>query len=327
MYELSILGSNPLRPMKILVTGGAGFIGSNVVDSYIKRGHTVVVVDNLLTGRKENVHPKAKFYPMNIGSPELKEIFKRERPEVVNHHAAQVSVPDSVKNPLFDAEVNILGLINVLQCCITHRVRKIIFASTGGAIYGEPEEYPTSESYVPIPLSPYAITKLASEHYLSFYRHEYGIDFTVLRYANIYGPRQVPQGEAGVVAIFTENLLKGKPSYLYCYQDEPEGMVRDYCYVGDVVWANLLVLERGSGEIFNIGTGVGTKTLEVYQKLYEILGGPSELKDPIPKPARKGDLRRNCLNIEKAKKILGWRPEISLEEGLLRTTKQLLKDR
>jgi len=239
--------------LKILVTGGAGFIGSHVVDGYIKAGHDVVVVDNLFTGKRENINPEAKFYEIDIRSKGLEKIFEREKPLIVNHHAAQISVPVSVENPIFDAEVNIIGLINILQACVKYGVKKIIFASSGGAIYGEAQEYPTSEKYPPLPLSPYAITKLTSEYYLEFYRHQYRLNYTILRYANIYGPRQIPKGEAGVVAIFIENLLSGRPSVIYHFPDEPDGMARDYCYVEDVVKANILVLKNGSNEIFNIG--------------------------------------------------------------------------
>ena len=197
---------------------------------------------------------------------------------------------------------------------------KIIFISSGGAIYGEAEEYPTPESYTPKPLSPYAITKLVSENYLEFYRHQYGLDYTVLRYANIYGPRQIPKGEAGVVAIFIENLLAGRPSVVYCFPDEQEGMERDYCYVGDVVKANLMATKKGSMGIFNIGTGIATKTLDLYNTTYKIIDNRnSELKIPDKASARAGDIRRSCLNIEKAKKSLGWTPSVGLKDGLAKT--------
>src|SRR4030043_619735 len=256
---------------RILVTGGSGFIGSHVADGYIEAGYDVSIVDNLCTGRRENINHAARFYNIDIRSEELEDVFKEDQPEIVNHHAAQISVPDSVKDPRFDAEVNVIGFINILQCSIKYSVKKIIFISSGGAIYGEAEEYPTSESYTPKPLSPYAITKLISEHYLEFYRHQYGLDYTVLRYANIYGPRQIPKGEAGVVAIFIENILAGRPSVVYCFPNEPEGMERDYCYVGDVVKANIIALKRGSTSLFNIGTGISTKTLNLYNAIHKIV--------------------------------------------------------
>jgi UDP-glucose 4-epimerase len=269
------------EPMKILVTGGAGFIGSNVVDAYINAGHEVVVVDDLSSGKQENLNPGAKFYLADIRSEEIKKIFEEERPEVLNHHAAQISVPASVEDPIFDADVNIKGLLNLLEAAVKNETKKVVFISSGGAIYGEAVEYPTSEAYPPIPLSPYAITKFASEKYLAFYDHHYGLDYTVLRYANIYGPRQIPHGEAGVVAIFMENLLEKRPSTLYHFPDEPRGMVRDYCYVEDVARANILALEAGSREAFNIGTGTETHTIDLRQ-------GPGTLKGAVSRWTRPG---------------------------------------
>ena len=306
--------------MKILITGGAGFIGSNIVDGYIKEGHNVIVVDNLNTGRLENVNHAAKFYETDVRSKELGKIFDIERPEIVNHHAAQISVCTSIENPEFDADVNIIGLINVLQCSIKYDIKKIIFASSGGAVYGNAEEYPTSENYQPIPLSPYAIAKLASEHYLEFYKYQYGLAYTVLRYANIYGPRQMSNGEAGVVAIFLNNLMSGKTSVIYHFPENLDGMERDYCYVGDVVNANIYALGKGSGAIFNIGTGKPTKTIELYNMLYELTNSSNLLlKNPAYAPARPGDVRRSCLNAQKAEKILGWIPKYSLRAGLQKT--------
>jgi len=310
--------------VKILVTGGAGFIGSNVVDGYIEEGHDVVVIDNLFSGKKENVNPNARFYYLDIRAPELEDVIKEERPDVINHHAAQISVPDSVKDPLFDADVNIKGLLNLLENAIKYNIKKVIFISSGGAIYGEAEEYPTSEAYQPRPLSPYAITKYTSEYYLAFYRHQYGLEYTTLRYANIYGPRQIPHGEAGVVAIFMDNILKGKKSVLYHYPEDEDGMIRDYCFVGDVVKANIKALTEGSCDFFNIGTGVGTKTLELYRmilSIYKEMGHKvePELEMPVRSPARPGDLKKSCLVVNKAKEGLGWIPESDLKTGLLKT--------
>lgn len=306
--------------MKILVTGGAGFIGSHVVDKYIKQGHDVIVVDNFHSGKKENVNRAAKFYQIDIRSKKIERIFKIEKPDIINHHAAQISIPASLKDPIFDAEVNTIGFLNILQCSIKCGTKKIILASSGGAIYGEATEYPTSEKCPPIPLSPYAITKLISEYYLNFYRHKYGLDYTILRYANIYGPRQIPYGEAGVVAIFIENLLSGKPSVICHFPDEPDGMIRDYCYVEDVVKASIYVLEKGSGEIFNIGTGKPTRTKDLYKDIYKLISNDnSALKTLSSGPARDGDIKKSCLNITKAKKILGWVPKFSLKEGLTKT--------
>jgi len=312
--------------MKIMVTGGAGFIGSNVVDGFIDAGHQVIVVDNLYTGKRSNVNPRAQFYELDIRSPQVAELIERERPDVLNHHAAQMSVPDSVADPLFDADVNIKGLLNLLEAARKHGVSKGIFISSGGAVYGEASEYPTSEAYQPRPLSPYAVSKFSSEHYLEYYRHQYGLDYTTLRYANIYGPRQVPHGEAGVVAIFMNNLLQRKRSILNHFAQDETGMVRDYCYVKDVVRANLAVLEKGSGDFFNIGTGVGTRTLDLYRVLFEIFqerspGMPGALSVQERQLARPGDLTKSCLVIEKARRVLGWAPETDLREGIRETVK------
>ncbi len=310
--------------MKILVTGGAGFIGSNVVDAYVGAGHDVVVVDNLFSGKRENLNPKAKFYEADIRSKELADIFKAERPEVVNHHAAQISVPASVTDPVFDAEVNVIGLLNLMEVARRSEVRKVIFISSGGAIYGEAEEYPTTEAYPPQPLSPYAIAKAVSENYLSFYSRQYGLDYTVLRYANVYGPRQIPHGEAGVVAIFMDNFLNGTPSTVYHFEDEPRGMTRDYCFVGDIARANLLALEKGSGTAFNIGTTVATHTLDLYNAVYaaareRIEGLNPEFEVPKTGVARAGDLTKSALNAQRARDQLGWAPEVDLETGIKKT--------
>jgi UDP-glucose 4-epimerase len=316
--------------MKILVTGGAGFIGSHVVDNYISQGYEVVVMDNLSTGKRQNLNPYARFYQMDIRSESLKEVFENKRFDIVNHHAAQPSVPASLENPLLDADVNVLGLLNVLECSVKYGTKKIIFSSSGGAIYGEAEKVPTPEEYSPHPFSPYAISKFVSEHYLNFYRNQYGLDFTALRYSNIYGPRQVPHGEAGVVAIFMEKLLKGEVPTIYHYSDEPEGMMRDYCFVEDVVRANLLAIERGSGEIFNIGTGVGTVTAEIYRNILTLIrdfgyAKESIYDEPHEGPARPGDIRRSCLDTRKAKGLFGWNPEYDLKAGLVKTLNWFLE--
>lgn len=309
--------------MKILVTGGAGFIGSNVVDAYIAAGHEVIVVDNLCSGKTRNLNPKARFYLMDVRSAEIEKLFKLEKPDVVNHHAAQMSVPASVEDPLFDADVNVKGFINILEAARTNGVKKVIFISSGGAIYGEAEEYPTSEKCRPVPLSPYAITKLVSENYLAFYNHQYGLDYTVLRYANVFGPRQIPHGEAGVVAIFMDRLLGGKQCTLYHFDDEPRGMTRDYCFSGDVARANLLALDKGSGDAFNIGTGVITHTEELFAAIHSVMKDKAKLPPGLDvmlrAKARPGDLKRSCLNAEKARRVLGWEPEFDLARGLERT--------
>jgi UDP-glucose 4-epimerase len=310
--------------MKIIVTGGAGFIGSNVVDAYIEAGHEVLVMDDLSTGKRENLNPKAKFHEVDIRIKEAADIIKSEAPDVINHHAAQMSVPASVEDPKNDADINILGFLNILEAAKELKKTKIIFISSGGAIYGEAEEYPTSEAYPPQPLSPYAVTKYASEKYLAYYKHLYGLDYTVLRYSNVYGPRQIPHGEAGVVAIFMDNLLAKLPSVIYSYPDKPEGMLRDYLFVGDVARANLLALEKGSGEAFNIGTGEATSTRALYYQICKSLDkkiGTIEesLLEPPDAGVREGDIRRSCLDVSSACEGLGWKPEVDLKLGIDKT--------
>jgi len=309
--------------MKILVTGGAGFIGSNVADAYIEAGHEVVVVDNLYTGKRENLHPEARFYLMDIRAPEIRKLLEYERPEVINHHAAQISVPASVEDPGFDASVNIEGFINLLEGARRVGTRKVIFISSGGAIYGEAEEYPTSEDCSLQPLSPYAITKAASESYLHFYGHQYELDYTVLRYSNIYGPRQIPHGEAGVVAIFMDRLLENRPCTLFHFPSEPEGMIRDYCYVGDVVEANLLALEAGNKKAVNIGTGKETRTQLLFETIFDVISSRRLLSNSLMTPdrtlARPGDLKKSCLKINLAEDVLGWKPRTVLSEGIEKT--------
>lgn len=310
--------------MKIVVTGGAGFIGSNVVDAYVNAGHEVIIIDNLFTGKRENLNPRARFYLLDIRSEEVRKVFEYEKPDVVNHHAAQMSVPASVEDPLFDADVNVRGFLNVLEAGRASGVKKVVFISSGGAIYGEATEYPTSETCAPVPLSPYAITKGVSENYLAFYAHQYGLDYTVLRYANIYGPRQIPHGEAGVVALFMDRLLTGKQCTLYSFNGEPRGMTRDYCFVGDVARASVLALTKGSRDAFNIGTGVATHTEDLFNVIFASVkkrktGTPDSLGILNRGPARPGDLSRSCLNAGKAKSGLGWTPSVALKEGIDKT--------
>ena len=308
--------------MKILVTGGAGFIASHIVDKYIELGHDVVVIDNLSSGFKHNVNPKAKFYEVDIRSKELEQIFKDEKPEIVNHHAAQISVPVSVKEPEFDAEVNAVGFLNILQNCVKYKVKKVIFISSGGAVYGEAEEYPTTESYDPKPLSPYAIHKYVSEKYLYFYNHQYGLKYTVLRYANVFGPRQIPHGEAGVVSIFITNFRDNKKTYFYAFDEEPDGMIRDYVFVRDIVTANVLALDRGELDAFNIGTGIETTTGQLYREIALQMNTQIE---PVREGVRPGDIRRSCLNINKAKNEFGWKPKYSLSDGVKETINFFMK--
>jgi len=307
--------------MKILVTGGAGFIGSHVVDRYLAQGHQVVVVDDLTTGRREFVDPRAKFYLMDVRSPDLAGVFEAERPEVVNHHAAQSEVRRSVEDPAFDARVNILGTLNLLGCCGRSGVRRAIFASTGGAVYGDTGVLPTPEDHPTRPASPYGISKLAAEHYLLCLGALYGIPTVALRYANVYGPRQNPLGEAGVVAIFTNRLLRGEPAII----NGDGKQTRDYVYVGDVVEANLRALERPEvAGILNIGTGVETSVVELFQRLRALLGSSAEERHG---PAKPGEQRRSVLDASRAKGLLGWTSRVPLEDGLRRTVEHMKGER
>ncbi len=299
--------------MKILITGAAGFIASHVADAFVEAGHDVVIVDNFRTGYPKNLNPKARFYELDVCDPRLEYIFAKEKPDVVDHHAAQISVPLSVEDPLTDAEINVKGLINILENCVKHQVKKVIYISSGGAMYGEATEYPTSETYIPKPLSVYAINKMVGENYLYFYQKTYGLDYTVLRYANVFGPRQVSHGEAGVVSIFVEKLLAEETPTLNVYPEEPDGMIRDYVYVKDVVAANLAALNKGSGEAFNIGTCIETSTRALFNEICRQMRLQIE---PKKGAARKGDLRRSLLKIDKAKEELGWEPRYTLAEGI-----------
>jgi UDP-glucose 4-epimerase len=298
--------------MKILVTGGAGFIGSNVSDALVKDGHVVTVLDNLSTGKEENINPEVKFYNVDLLDLEsLELVFREFKPDVVNHHAAQIDVRKSVEDPAFDAETNIIGSINLFELSINYGVRRIIFSSTGGALYGEPEKLPADE-YTPIePISPYGVAKYCVENYLNYFKRLYGVERVILRYANVYGPRQDPLGEAGVVAIFTGKILKGeKPVIL------GDGtQTRDYIYVEDVVKANVLALEGKEGT-YNIGTGKETSVNELIEIFSKVLG--HEIK-PEYAPPRKGEVHRISLDGEKAKRELGFVPKYSLEEGIKKT--------
>jgi UDP-glucose 4-epimerase len=295
--------------MKILVTGGAGFIGSQVADAFISEGHEVSIIDNLSTGNEKNINPKAKFYKLSINDPEVLNIFEKEKFDVVNHHAAQIDVRKSVNDPIFDANVNILGTINLLQSCVKTGVKKFTFASTGGAIYGEQEYFPADENHPVNPVSPYGITKLTIEKYLFFYKKEYGLNYTVLRYANVYGPRQNPLGEAGVVAIFVNRLLKNENPTI----NGNGNQTRDYVFVQDVVKANLLTVNDEISTIYNIGTGIETNVNEVFGKLNNLAGGIAEEKHG---PSAKGEQLRSVISSEKIFNKFNWRPSVKIDEGL-----------
>ena len=298
---------------KILVTGGAGFIGSHLVDRLISLGHDVVVVDNLFSGRKEYIHPKAQFYLNDVRDEVITKIFEIEKPDFVYHFAAQLSVPYSVTNPLFDLDVNLRGLINILQNCIKQKVKKFIFISSGGTVYGEVDEYPTTEGHRKIPVCPYGITKLTSENYLYFYKYQYDLDYVILRYANIYGPRQISSHESGVVTIFTQNILENLPLKIFRHENQLDGMYRDYVFIDDVTEINILALIKIKKGVYNVGTGIPTSTMEIYNTISEITGIRVDFEFGLP---RYGDITRNCLDNLKAKSDLGWSPKVDLIKGL-----------
>lgn len=301
--------------MKILVTGGAGFIGSHVVDVLIEAGHTVSIVDNLWEhggGKLENINPKAVFYKIDICDKALSEVFQKEQPEVICHLAAQHSVKISTDDPVHDANVNILGLINLLQNATRFGTRKIIFSSSG-ATYGTVEKMPVNEITVQHPESPYGITKMASEYYLRFWKSMHGVDFTILRYGNVYGPRQDPLGEAGVIAIFARQILL-KESVRIDWDGEQQ---KDYVYVGDVAQANFLALSAGDGEAYCIAYGKGTSVNALYQGLVNEIGYEVEIRQA---PKRPGDIYLTYFDCSKAVRELNWKAEVGLEEGLHLTT-------
>jgi UDP-glucose 4-epimerase len=294
---------------KILVTGGAGFIGSHVVDLCLDAGLEVVVVDDLSAGSRENLNPRAAFCEVDIRSDELAEVFAREKPHFVSHHAAQIDVRRSVEEPLFDAQVNILGSVNVLQNCVDHGVEKFLFASTGGAIYGNVDEYPISEAVEPKPVCHYGVSKRSVEHYIFLYHALYGLRYTILRYPNVYGPRQSPHGEAGVCAIFTGLMLEGKPPILYGHGSA----VRDYVYVGDIARGTILSLDKGDGETMNLGSRKGTTVRELFDIVKEYTGFEGE---PILEPLRPGEVDTNYITGDLAKDVLGWEPKVDIRQGL-----------
>ncbi len=299
--------------MKILVTGGAGFIGSNLADRFIAEGHEVAIIDNLVTGRRSNINPGASFHEVSItDAAAVAAVFAQERPEAVSHHAAQMDVRRSVREPQSDAETNIIGTINVIEAGRAAGTRKFIFASSGGAIYGDAETVPTPEDAPLQPMSHYGTSKRAGELYLGLYGRLYDLGWTVLRYANVYGPRQNPHGEAGVNAIFANMMLRGETPTIFGKGDK----TRDYVFVGDVVEANGRALTLGDGEIFNIGTGVETADQEVYDAVAAAVGyeQPANYGEE-----RAGDVRRSCVDPSKARAILGWQPTVEFREGVRRT--------
>jgi UDP-glucose 4-epimerase len=297
---------------RTLVTGGAGFIGSHVADALLSAGFEVAIIDNLSTGRQENVPDGALFYPIDIKSRDAFDLICSWQPHILVHHAAQMSVRVSVDDPVMDAQENILGSLNLFEAAVRAKVEKIIFASTGGAMYGDQAPIPAREQDFALPECPYGIAKLAVEHYMHFYQREHHIIPIRLRYANVYGPRQNGLGEAGVVAIFIEKFLDGEQPVI-----NGDGLqTRDFVYVGDVVAANLLALEYHQSGTFNIGTGRETDILTIYLKLQEIIGSS---QGPVHGPAKPGEQSRSALNSSWARERLNWQPRVSLAEGLTRT--------
>ncbi|NCO83957.1 MAG: UDP-glucose 4-epimerase [Nitrospirae bacterium CG_4_10_14_3_um_filter_44_29] len=302
--------------MRILVTGGAGFIGSHIVDAYINEGHEVSVIDNLSTGSRSNLNPAASFYHADIRD-DVSAVIRDISPEIINHHAAQISISVSVENPAADAASNIIGTLNIIEAGLKAGLKKFIFASTGGAIYGAQDYFPVDEMHPLRPLSPYAVAKLSCEKYLYCYKYNFGLDYITLRYSNVYGPRQNPYGEAGVVAIFTNRLIKGGQPMI-----NGDGLqTRDYLYVRDVVEANLKALRVNASGEFNISTGIETSVNELFSSLIRITGGDVNAAHG---PAKKGEQLRSCLSYRKAQEILGWSPGVSIEEGLRNTVEWFL---
>ncbi len=298
--------------MKILVTGGAGFIGSHVTDAFLKEGHEVVVLDNLSSGLKENIPPQAKFYQTDYVTGDLETIFRKEKPDVLCHHAAQIDVRFSFLNPVEDVRINVLGGVRLLEACEKFKVKKVIFASTGGAIYGEQESFPASEEHPIRPCSPYGLDKYLLENYLHYYYRKGAFDSVCLRYANVYGPRQNPHGEAGVVAIFINNLLSGKTPVI----NGDGKQKRDFVFVKDIATANVAALKLKGDYVLNIGSEKETDIVTLYSLIARKLGVE---KKATHGPKKEGEQLRSVITYAKAKKLLGWSPTVSFEKGIEQT--------
>jgi len=302
--------------MKILVTGGAGFIGSHIVDACLSAGHQVCVVDDLSSGFRHNVAAGVRLYEVDIREARLADIFEAERPDVVSHQAARADVRESFDKPQLYAEVNVVGSVNVLECCRRSGVKKLIYASTGGAVYGEPQQLPVPEDHPVNPLDPYGASKHHVEHYLQLYRLNFGLSFTALRYPNVYGPRQNPHGEAGVVAIFAGQMLGGGRPVINGTGDQE----RDFVHVSDVAAANVLALDRGDGDILNIGGGTGTSINAIFLMLADLTGYRGAR---VSGPAKKGEVNKIYLDASRAETVLGWRQRMPLQDGLASTVESL----
>jgi UDP-glucose 4-epimerase len=299
---------------KVLVTGGAGFIGSHVVDQCLASGHQVVVVDDLSTGRAANLNPQAEFYELDIRDSKLAGVFDKERPDFVSHHAAQIDVRRSIAQPQFDADVNILGSLNLLECSREFKIKRFIYISTGGAVYGEPEYLPCDEQHSVNPICHYGVSKHTVEHYLFLYHANYNLKYVILRYPNVYGPRQDPHGEAGVVAIFIGRMLTDQQVVIYGDGEQE----RDFVYVSDCAEANLLALNDHANGIYNLGSGRGTSVNQLFALLKHSTGYS---QDPVHAPAKLGETRRIFLDATKALLQLGWSPSVTLHEGLEHTVR------
>jgi UDP-glucose 4-epimerase len=298
--------------MRILVTGGAGFIASHVTDAFVAAKHQVSIIDDLSSGKKENLNSKATFYHLDVQDPGVADVMRREQPEVLCHHAAQMDVRRSVADPVFDAKVNLIGLLNLLEHGRQHGLKRVLFSSTGGAIYGEQDVFPAPETHKTEPVSPYGVAKLASERYLFFYSVAYGISYAALRYANVYGPRQNPHGEAGVVAIFAEKLLRGEQPII-----NGDGLqTRDYVFVGDLVRANVAALTADFTGAINLGTGVETDVNTIFRHLRALCGSTALEQHGLAKP---GEQQRSVIDSNLAQRVLSWRPQVSLQDGLRET--------
>lgn len=298
--------------MKVLVTGGAGFIGSHVCDALLGAGHEVIALDNLTSGRKENLDPRVRLVVEDIRSAEAAKLIETEKPQAICHLAAQMDVRRSVEDPRFDADANILGFINLLEAARKSGVKKVVFSSTGGAIYGEQDVFPAPETHATRPVSPYGVSKASGELYLGYYKAQYGLDYVALRYANVYGPRQNPHGEAGVVAIFAQRLVEGRGCTIF----GDGGQTRDFVFGPDVARANLLAVEKDYVGPINIGTGIETDINALYRHLAEAAGSRQPVTHAEGKP---GEQRRSCIDASLAQKVLGWKPTVGVAEGLKKT--------
>jgi UDP-glucose 4-epimerase len=298
--------------MRILVTGGAGFIGSHLVDGFLREGHEVQVLDNLSSGQRSNLPSSVPLHVMDIRDPQVKELFEQYRPEVLCHHAAQLDVPKSVADPVFDAEVNIIATVRLLEYCRSTHTQRVLFASTGGAIYGEQSEFPASDAHLERPVSPYGVAKLSVERYLHFYRMQHGFQPACMRYANVYGPRQNAQGEGGVVAIFASMLIGGKTPTIYGSGEQ----TRDFVYVEDVVNANLAALKHNLVGSYNVGTGVETNVNQLYAIMSQAVGTSAKANYAAGRP---GETQRSVLDASKLSQATGWRPQTTIAQGLKKT--------